>query len=101
MEWVEAVGKTVDEATEQALDQLGVAYGDAEIILVSEPKPGLFGRMRGEARVRVRVRPVGARPKRDRSRKGGRSGQSRQGPQKSSPGSTMFRVHLSPELCGR
>ena len=88
MEWVEAVGKTVDEATEQALDQLGVAYGDAEIILVSEPKPGLFGRMRGEARVRVRVRPVGARPKRDRSRKGGRSGQGRQGPQKSSPGST-------------
>jgi len=88
VEWVEAVGKTVDEATEQALDQLGVAFGDAEIILVSEPKPGLFGRMRGEARVRARVRPVGARPKRDRSRKGSRSGQGRQGPHKSTPGST-------------
>jgi spoIIIJ-associated protein len=88
VEWVEVVGKTIDEATEQALDQLGVALGDAEIIVVSEPKPGLFGRMRGEARVRARVRPVGARPKRERSRRGGRSGQGRQGPQKSSPSST-------------
>jgi spoIIIJ-associated protein len=88
VEWVEVVGKTVDEATEHALDQLGVALGDAEIILVSEPKPGLFGRMRGEARVRARVRPVGARPKRERSRRGGRSGQGRQGPQKSLATST-------------
>ena len=86
MEWVEAAGKTVDEATEQALDQLGVALGDAEIIVVSEPKPGLFGRMRGEARVRARVRPLGARPKRERSRRGGRSGQGRQAPQKGATG---------------
>ncbi|HEY2430607.1 MAG TPA: RNA-binding cell elongation regulator Jag/EloR [Acidimicrobiales bacterium] len=88
MEWVEAVGKTVDEATEQALDQLGVAMSDAELIVVSEPKPGLFGRMRGEARVRARVRPVGARPKRERSRRGGssRQGQGRQSPQKGTSG---------------
>jgi spoIIIJ-associated protein len=74
----------VDEATVQALDQLGVGPGDAEIIVVNEPKMGLFGRVRVEARVRARVRPVGARPKRERSRRGGgsnsRSGQgSRQG----------------------
>ena len=68
VEWVEVVGKTVDEATELALDQLGVAVSDAEVIVVSEPKPGLFGRLRGEARVRARVRPVGARPKRERGR---------------------------------
>jgi spoIIIJ-associated protein len=88
MEWVEAVGKTVDEATEQALDQLGVAMSDAELIVVSEPKPGLFGRMRGEARVRARVRPVGARPKRERTRRGGsgRTGQGRQSPQKGTSG---------------
>ncbi len=75
-------GKTVDAAKEAALDQLGVAEGDAELIVVSEPKAGLFGRMRGEARVRARVRPVGPRPKRqrragkDRGRagNGGRSG---------------------------
>ena len=74
-------GKTVEEATEQALDQLGVAAGDAEVIVVDEPKTGLFGRVRVEARVRARVRPVGARPRRERSRRsgGGRSGQGSQG----------------------
>ena len=73
-------GKTVEEATEQALDQLGVAAGDAEVIVVDEPKTGLFGRVRVEARVRARVRPVGARPRRERSRRGeGRSGQRDQG----------------------
>ena len=85
-------GKTVEEATEQALDQLGVAAGDAEVIVVDEPKTGLFGRVRVEARVRARVRPVGARPRRERSRRSGgsRSGQggqgSRQGGQRSSSG---------------
>ncbi len=68
-------GKSVEEATERALDQLGVAVGDAEVIVVSEPKTGLFGRMRVEARVRARVRPVGARPRRERSRRGNKSGQ--------------------------
>ncbi len=73
-------GKTVEDATERALDQLGVAVGDAEVIVVSEPKTGLFGRMRVEARVRARVRPVGARPRRERSRRGSTSGQAgRQG----------------------
>lgn len=75
MEWVEVAGKSVEEATEQALDQLGVGPGDAEVIVVSEAKTGLFGRVRVEARVRARVRPVGARPKRERSRRGGRSRQ--------------------------
>jgi spoIIIJ-associated protein len=92
VEWVEVAGKTVEEATEQALDQLGVAAGDAEVIVVDEPKTGLFGRVRVEARVRARVRPVGARPRRERSRRpgGGKSGQggqgSRQGGQRSSSG---------------
>ena len=77
-------GRTVEEATERALDQLGVAVGDAEVIVVSEPKTGLFGRMRVEARVRARVRPVGARPRRERPRRGGKPGQGgRQGGQRS------------------
>ncbi len=79
MEWVEVAGKTIAEATEQALDQLGVAEGDAEVVIVTEPKVGLFGRMRVEARVRARVRPVGARPKRERSRDRNRGGKSGQG----------------------
>jgi spoIIIJ-associated protein len=58
---------------------LGVAADDAEVIIVSEPKTGLFGRVRVEARVRARVRPVGVRPKRERSRDRGRNDRSRQG----------------------
>jgi spoIIIJ-associated protein len=69
-------GKTVDEATEHALDKLGVAAADAEVVVLNEPKIGLFGRLKEEARVQARVRPVGARPKRERSRdRGRRSGQ--------------------------
>lgn len=66
MEWVETTGKTVDEATERALAHLGVARDDAEVEVVEEPKSGLFGRVRGEARVRARVLPARPRPKRGR-----------------------------------
>jgi spoIIIJ-associated protein len=48
------------------LDQLGVAAEDAEFEVLEEPRTGLFGRVRGEARVRARVRPATVRPKQDR-----------------------------------
>jgi spoIIIJ-associated protein len=66
MEWVEFTARTVEEAKELALDRLGVAADDAEFEVLAEPKPGLFGRLRGEARVRARVRPAQARQKVDR-----------------------------------
>jgi spoIIIJ-associated protein len=66
MEWVETTGRTVDEAKEAALDRLGVGEDDAEFELLAEPKSGLFGRIRTEARVRARVRPTSPRPKDDR-----------------------------------
>lgn len=66
MEWVETTGKSVEEAKELALDQLGVDEADAEFEVLEEPRPGLFGRVRGEARVRARVRPTRPRPKADR-----------------------------------
>jgi spoIIIJ-associated protein len=68
MEWVETTGRTVEEAKELALDQLGVVADEAEFEILTTPKPGLFGRLRGEARVRARVRPTPARPKQDRRR---------------------------------
>jgi spoIIIJ-associated protein len=76
MEWVETTGRTIEEAKEAALDQLGVDVTDAEFVMVSEPRAGLFGRMRGEARVRARVRPTSPRPKRSRTR---RQGEQREG----------------------
>lgn len=69
MDWVETTGRSIEEAKEAALDQLGVHESDAEFVVVSEPKPGLFGRMRGEARVRARVMPTSPRPKRGRTRR--------------------------------
>jgi spoIIIJ-associated protein len=69
MEWVETTGKTLEEAKDAALDQLGVDEADAEFQILEEPKPGLFGRVRGEARVRARVRPATPRPKDERRRR--------------------------------
>ena len=71
MDWVETTGKSIEEATERALAHLGVHRDDAEIEILEEPKAGLFGRVRGEARVRARVRPSGPRPKRSRRAKNG------------------------------
>lgn len=73
MEWVETTGRTIEEAKDAALDQLGVDEQEAEFEILEEPKAGLFGRVRREARVRARVRPTRPRPKverRDRRRKG-------------------------------
>jgi spoIIIJ-associated protein len=75
VQWVETTGKTVEEALDAALDRLGVGEDDAEWLVLEEPRPGLFGRLRGEARLRVRVRPTTPRPKvdrRDRKRRSGR-----------------------------
>src|SRR3954452_17945330 len=63
MEWVETTARTVEEAKERALDQLGVVADEADFEVLAEPKQGLFGRVRGEARVRARVRPAPVRPK--------------------------------------
>lgn len=66
MEWVETTGRSLEEAKDAALDQLGVDEADAEFEVLEEAKLGLFGRVRSEARVRARVRPNRPRPKEDR-----------------------------------
>jgi spoIIIJ-associated protein len=72
MEWVETTGPTVDQAKDAALDQLGVDEQDAEFEVLEQPRTGLFGRLRTEARVRARVRPATPRPKEDRRERRGR-----------------------------
>lgn len=69
MEWVETTAKTIEAAREAALDQLGVAADEAEFDILEEPRPGLFGRLRGEARLRARVKPAQVRPKQERRRR--------------------------------
>ena len=70
MEWVETTAKSIEDAKERALDQLGVAADEAEFDVLEEPKSGLFGRVRGEARVRARVKPTAVRPKQERRGRG-------------------------------
>jgi spoIIIJ-associated protein len=90
MEWVETVAKTVAEAREMALDRLGVGEDDAEFEVLEEPKAGLFGRVRGEARVRARVRPTAVRPKQDRrSRTRSRERSSAEAPRPEPVGATL------------
>jgi spoIIIJ-associated protein len=79
VEWVETTGRTLEEAKDAALDQLGVDEQDAEFEILEEPKVGLFGRLRTEARVRARVRPTRPRPKEDRRDRRRKSGDDRAG----------------------
>ncbi|CAB4711066.1 MAG: KH domain-containing protein [Actinobacteria bacterium] len=77
MEWVEITGRTVEEAKDAALDQLGVDTVDAEFEILEEPSRGLFGKTKGQARVRARIAPTRPRPKverRDRRKKSSGTG---------------------------
>jgi spoIIIJ-associated protein len=81
VEWVETTGRSIDEAKELALDQLGVDEQEAEFEVLEEPTKGLFGRTRGEARVRARIQPKAPPPKverRERRRTGAKKSGSRQ-----------------------
>lgn len=80
MEWVETTGRSLEEAQDAALDQLGVDELDAEFEVLEEPKLGLFGRVRSEARVRARIRPNSPPAKDDRRQRRRRPGGADSGP---------------------
>lgn len=78
MEWIETTGKTVEEAKQRALQELGIDESELEFEVVQEPRTGLLGRLSGStAHVRARVRPV-SREKPDRRRRG-QGGRERRG----------------------
>src|SRR5688500_16669257 len=72
MEWIVTTGKTVAEAVEAALDELGVDEADIEYEVIEESKRGFLSRLGGgsPARIRARVKPL-SREKPDRRRRGG------------------------------
>lgn len=77
MEWVQTTGKTVEQALEAALDELGVHQEDVEYEVLEEPKPGLFGRFGGsDARLRTRLKPI-SREKPQDNRRGRTKGNNR------------------------
>ncbi len=87
MEWVEAVGRTVDEAVDEALGALGEASRDAVTIeVIDEGKKGVLGIGGRDARVKVTVKPKKKRRRRSKSRdrkpkrdEGSPNGKSRKG----------------------
>jgi spoIIIJ-associated protein len=72
MEWIVTTGKTVAEAVDAALDELGVDEADIEYEVLEESKRGFLSRLGGgsPARIRARVKPL-SREKPDRRRRGG------------------------------
>lgn len=73
MERIEVTGKTVEEAQQEAIriatEKFGVTGDELEFTVLEEPRSGLFGRTRGEARVQARLLPLSPRPKKERRRK--------------------------------
>ena len=75
MEWVETTGRTVADALDSALDELGVHEDDVEVEVLEEPKSGFLGRFGGsDARVRVRLKPISREKPGDRRRRKGKGG---------------------------
>jgi spoIIIJ-associated protein len=66
MQWVTTTGRTIEEAKEAALDELGIDASEAEFEILEEPKTGLFGRVRADAKIRARVQPKTPRAKQER-----------------------------------
>ena len=59
MEWVETTGRTIAEALDAALDELGVDEDDVEYEVLEQPKSGFLGRLgSSEGRIRARVKPI-------------------------------------------
>jgi spoIIIJ-associated protein len=73
MEWVETTGRTIVAALDAALDELGVDEEDVEFEVMQEPKSGVLGLGRSDARIRARVKPISReKPGERQRRRGGR-----------------------------
>jgi spoIIIJ-associated protein len=73
MDWIEVTARSVNEAKELALDRLGVVEDELEYEVLDEPRGGLFGLGRSDARIRARVKPMSRDKPTDRRRRRGGS----------------------------
>ena len=69
MEWIEVSARTLEDARELALDRLGVVADELEYEVIDEPRGGLFGIGRTEARIRARVKPISREKPADKRRR--------------------------------
>src|SRR5450432_4423153 len=77
MEWIEVTGRTVDEAKERALDELGVHESELEFELIDEARSGFLGRIgRSDALIRARIKPLSREKPADKRRRRRQEGRS-------------------------
>jgi spoIIIJ-associated protein len=69
VEWIEVSARTLEDARELALDRLGVVADELEYEVIDEPRGGLFGIGRTEARIRARVKPISREKPADKRRR--------------------------------
>ena len=69
MEWIEVSARSLEDARELALDRLGVVGDELEYEVIDEPRGGLFGLGRTDARIRARVKPISREKPPDRRRR--------------------------------
>src|SRR4029079_16531782 len=70
MEWVETTGRTIAEALDAALDELGVDEEDVEYEVLEEPNSGFLGRLgSSEGGTRARVKPISREKPGERQRR--------------------------------
>src|SRR2546423_2212559 len=75
MEWVETTGRTIEDALDAALDELGVDENDVEAEVGARTRGGWLAGSGGEARTRARVKPISReKPGEPRRRSRRRSG---------------------------
>src|SRR5215207_1279384 len=87
MEWVETTGKTIAEALDAALDELGVDEEDVEYEVLEEPKSGFLGRLgSSEGRIRARVKPISREKPGERQGRNRREAPRARGASSTSPG---------------
>ena len=77
MDWIEVTARSVEEAKELALDRLGVVEDELEYEVLDEPRGGLFGLGRSDARIRARVKPMSRDKPADRRRRSTRGSRDR------------------------
>lgn len=107
MEWIEITARSVEEALDAALDELGVDEEDVEYEVLEKPRRGFLGLLGTSpgVRIRARVKPV-SREKPDRRRRSGSradsGGQARSRPAAGSPAPAAApqRAPASPRLAG-
>lgn len=59
MKELEVSGKTVDEAIQAALEELGVSEDQVEVVVLKKGRSGVLGMGAEEAKIKVRLLPVG------------------------------------------